>query len=52
MTVGPILIVIVFLLLVGALPTWPYARKWGYRPTIVLAIILALIVIFIALNPG
>lgn len=29
---GIILIVVLVLLLVGALPTWPHSRQWGYRP--------------------
>jgi hypothetical protein len=31
--IGTILIVILILALVGALPTWPYSRGWGYYPT-------------------
>ena len=43
-----ILIVILILVLLGALPTWPYSRGWGYRPGGLLGAVL-LIVIILAL---
>lgn len=43
-----ILIVILLLLLLGALPTWPYSTGWGYYPSGGLGLVL-LIVIVIAL---
>jgi len=33
MTLGTILLIILVLLLVGALPTWPHSRSWGYGPS-------------------
>jgi hypothetical protein len=48
MSLGTILLIIVFLLLVGALPSWPHSANWGYFPSgglgIVLIVILALFV--------
>ena len=42
-----IVLVIVVLLLLGALPTWPYSRSWGYGPTggltLVLIVLLAMV---------
>jgi len=29
---GTILLIVLILLLIGALPTWPYSRNWGYYP--------------------
>jgi hypothetical protein len=43
-----ILIVILILILLGALPTWPYSRGWGYYPGGLLGVVL-IIVIIIAL---
>jgi hypothetical protein len=43
-----ILIIILILLLIGALPTWPYSSGWGYYPTGGLGLVL-LIVIILAL---
>jgi uncharacterized protein DUF3309 len=40
-----ILIVILILLLVGALPTWPYSTGWGYYPGGGLGLVLVIVVI-------
>jgi hypothetical protein len=46
---GTVLIVILILILLGALPTWPYSSGWGYYPSggigLVLVILLILVVI-------
>jgi hypothetical protein len=46
---GTILLIIVILLLIGALPAWPYSSGWGYWPSGGLGLIL-LIVIILALT--
>jgi hypothetical protein len=46
---GTILLIILILLLVGALPSWPYSSGWGYWPSGGLGLIL-LIVIILALT--
>ena len=40
-----VLIVLLILLLVGAIPSWPYSRGWGYSPSGILGIILIVILI-------
>jgi hypothetical protein len=40
-----ILLVVLLLVLLGALPSWPYSRNWGYRPSGVLAIVLVIVVV-------
>ncbi|MGA9800713.1 MAG: DUF3309 domain-containing protein [Terriglobales bacterium] len=42
---GTILIVILVLLLLGALPTWPYSGSWGYYPSGGLGLVLLIVVI-------
>jgi hypothetical protein len=42
-----ILIVILILLLVGALPTWPYSAGWGYYPGGGLGLVLIIVVILV-----
>jgi hypothetical protein len=42
---GTILLIIVILLLVGALPAWPYSSGWGYWPSGGLGLILLIVVI-------
>jgi hypothetical protein len=48
MSIGTILLILLVLLLVGALPTWPYSGGWGYYPSgglgLVLVILLVLVV--------
>ncbi len=40
---GTILIVVIVLLLIGALPTWPHSRQWGYLPSGGLGLILLIL---------
>lgn len=45
-----ILIIILILLLIGALPSWPYSRGWGYGPTGGLGLIVVIVVILVLLG--
>ncbi|MFZ2197183.1 MAG: DUF3309 family protein [Thermodesulfovibrionales bacterium] len=47
---GTILIVILILMLVGVLPTWPHSRNWGYYPTGGLGLILLILLILLLLG--
>ncbi|MGA2806656.1 MAG: DUF3309 family protein [Terracidiphilus sp.] len=47
---GTILIVILILILIGALPTWPHSRNWGYYPTGGIGLILVILVILLLLG--
>jgi hypothetical protein len=40
-----ILLVILILLLIGALPTWPYSRSWGYYPSGGLGLIVVILIV-------
>jgi hypothetical protein len=40
-----ILIIILVLLLLGAVPTWPHSRSWGYGPSGLLGLILVIILV-------
>ena len=44
---GTILIVLLILLLLGALPSWPYSRGWGYYPSGGLGLALVIILILV-----
>jgi hypothetical protein len=44
-TMSTILLVILILLLVGALPTWPYSSGWGYYPSGGLGLILVIVIV-------
>jgi Protein of unknown function (DUF3309) len=42
-----ILLVVLILLLLGALPTWPYSRSWGYYPSGGLGLIVVIVIILL-----
>lgn len=44
---GTILLVVLVLLLVGAIPTWPHSRSWGYRPSGALGVILVVVLVLV-----
>jgi len=50
MTLGTIVLIIVILLLIGALPVFPYNRKWGPAPGGILGVILVIIIILMLLG--
>jgi len=47
---GLALIVIVLLVLIGAIPTWPHSRNWGYYPSGGLGIVLVVVVFLMLLG--
>ena len=47
MTLGTILLIIFIILLIGALPTWPYSSGWGYYPSGGLGLILLIIIVLV-----
>jgi hypothetical protein len=47
---GTILIIVLILILVGALPTWPHSRSWGYAPSGLLGTILIVVIILYLLG--
>jgi hypothetical protein len=47
---GTILIVILVLVLVGVLPTWPHSRSWGYYPSGGLGLVLLILIILVLLG--
>jgi hypothetical protein len=50
MMLGTVLIVVLILVLIGALPTWPHSRSWGYYPTGGIGIVLVILVILLVLG--
>ena len=48
MTLGTVLIIVLILILIGAIPTWPHSRNWGYAPSgIVGTILIILLILFL-----
>ena len=50
MSLGTILLIILILILVGALPTWPYSSAWGYYPSSGLGLVLVIVLILVLLG--
>ena len=44
---GTILLIILILILIGSLPTWPYSASWGYYPSSGLGLILIIVLILL-----
>jgi hypothetical protein len=47
---GTIVIIVLVLLLVGALPSWPYSTGWGYYPSGTLGLVLIIILVLVLLG--
>ena len=47
---GTILLIILILLLLGALPSWPYSRGWGYYPSGGLGLVLIIVLILLLMG--
>ena len=47
---GTVLVVLLVLLLIGALPTWPHSKSWGYAPTGGLGLVLVILVVLLLLG--
>ena len=50
MSLGAILIIVLLLMLIGVLPTWPHSRSWGYYPTGGLGIVLVIVLVLLLLG--
>ncbi len=50
MSLGTILLIILILILVGVLPTWPHARSWGYGPSGGLGLVVLVVVVLLLLG--
>jgi hypothetical protein len=50
MTVSTILIIVLILLVIGAIPAWPYSRSWGAFPSGILGVVLAIVLILMLMR--
>lgn len=50
MSLGTILLVLVILMLVGVIPTWPHSRNWGYGPSGGLGLVLVILLVLVLLG--
>ena len=47
MSLGTILLIVLVLLLIGAIPSWPHSRSWGYGPSGGLGLVLVIVVVLL-----
>jgi len=50
MSLGTILLIVLILILVGAIPTWPHSSGWGYYPSGTIGLVLVVVLILILLG--
>jgi hypothetical protein len=50
MSLGTILLIILIILLIGAIPSWPYSSGWGYGPSGILGVVVVVILILVLLG--
>lgn len=50
MTLGTILLIIVVLLLIGAIPSWPHSRGWGYGPSGGIGLVLLVLIVLLLMG--
>ena len=50
MSLGTILIIVLILMLLGVLPTWPHSREWGYGPSGLLGVVLLILIVLFLLG--
>jgi hypothetical protein len=50
MTLGTILVILLILLLIGAVPAWPYSRSWGVFPSGILGAVLVIVIILVLMG--
>lgn len=47
---GTILLIVLILLLLGALPSWPHSRGWGYYPSGVFGVVLLVVIVLLLMG--
>ena len=50
MSLGTILLIVLILMLIGAIPTWPHSRGWGYAPSGVLGLVVVVILVLLLMG--
>ena len=50
MSIGTVLLIVLILFFVGALPTWPHSKNWGYYPSGGLGLVVTILVILLLLG--
>lgn len=50
MSLGTILLIVLILLLIGAVPTWPHSKSWGYGPSGGLGLVVVILIVLLLMG--
>lgn len=50
MSLGTILLIVLILLLIGVIPSWPHSRSWGYGPSGALAVVVLVVIVLLLMG--
>lgn len=50
MTLGTILLIVLILMLLGAIPSWPHSRSWGYGPSGGIGLVLLIVIVLLLMG--
>ncbi len=50
MSLGTILLIVVILLLIGVIPSWPHSKSWGYGPSGIVGVVVLIVVALVVLG--
>lgn len=50
MSLGTILLIVLILLLIGAIPSWPHSRSWGYGPSGGLGLVVVILIVLVLMG--
>jgi hypothetical protein len=50
MSIGTLLLIVLILLVIGAVPTWPHSQGWGYAPSGGIGLVLVVVIILLVLG--
>ncbi|MCU0768003.1 MAG: DUF3309 domain-containing protein [Burkholderiaceae bacterium] len=50
MSLGTLLLIVLILMLVGVIPTWPHSRNWGYAPSGLLGLVVIILIVLLLMG--
>ncbi len=50
MSIGTILLIVLVLIVIGVLPTWPHSRSWGYGPSGIAGVVLLILIVLLLMG--
>ena len=50
MSLGTILLIVLILMLIGVIPTWPHSRNWGYAPSGLLGLVVVILLVLVLMG--